>query len=72
MIAATLNDLETAVQWREDTPGHMLPADVRQVVGVTAKLLGLNALAKGVAIDLGNGYVLVCTTRQAEPSEVAP
>lgn len=68
MQTATLDHLKAAVRHRDDAPGHMLMHDIDQVVGVCAKTLGLQALGRGLAVDLGNGYVLVCTTEMRNAS----
>ena len=58
----TLRDVQVAV-WMHDGYPLDLPRPIsNQVVGVTLKVLGLNALGRAVAVDLGNGYVLHCTT----------
>lgn len=65
-IKATLNDLKHAVRWRDDTPGDVPPDRLHEVIGVTALHLGFCALNSGVELDLGNGYILTCTVREAE------
>ncbi|WP_124446098.1 hypothetical protein [Paucibacter sp. KBW04] len=59
---ATLADLQNAVVWSDECPGRLQLEDVHQLVGITAKRLGFNALGQGLALDLGNGFTLTCTT----------
>ncbi|MFG6462281.1 hypothetical protein ACG04Q_11935 [Roseateles sp. DXS20W] len=65
-IKATLADLKVAVRWRDDMPNDVPTRRLDEAVGVTALHLGLCALGGGVELDLGNGYILVCTVRKAE------
>ena len=64
----TLKELKLAVMLSDETPGDLPAADVEHVVGIVAFVLGLAALSKGIAVDLGNGYVLCCTTQSKEAS----
>jgi hypothetical protein len=62
----TGRDLMRAVMASDTAPLDVLVHDAERVVGVTLKTLALAALSQGVAIDLGNGYALVCTTQPSE------
>jgi len=62
----TLDQLKRRVMLDEDAPGRVAAADVEHIVGIVAYVLGFAALHQGIAVDLGNGHVLICTTNTRE------
>jgi len=64
--ALTKRDLMRAVMSSDAAPLDMLQHDAERVVGITLKTLALAALGRGIAIDLGNGFALVCTIQASE------
>lgn len=64
-IKATLKELKVAARWRDDAPTDVPAARFEEVAGVTVLHLAFCALNSGVELDLGNGYVMSCTVKEA-------
>lgn len=62
-VPVAARDVLRAVISSDHAPLDVLVHDADRVVGLTLKVLALAALGRGIAVDLGNGQALVCTTQ---------
>jgi len=72
MQPVTHEHLKRAVYSDDRFPARCSRATSDHLVGIMLKTVGLASLHRAIAIDIGNGYVLVCTTQPAKADAEVP